>query len=128
HVVPPHLQGSVYFGNCETFDAAPFVRAFGKIFVRKRRFMKKNLKNRTFASPTHIDPDDNFLTVARHSYAPMVPYNGSVSSVTVKQMASADFPTRWGQFRIHGFRGEIWGAATGGGPPPEGGAGWGWGV
>jgi len=27
-----------------------------------------------------------------------------VSSLTAKQLASADFPTRWGQFRIYGFR------------------------
>jgi GTP cyclohydrolase II len=27
-----------------------------------------------------------------------------VSSLTAKQVASADFPTRWGQFRIYGFR------------------------
>jgi GTP cyclohydrolase II len=26
--------------------------------------------------------------------------------VSIQQIASADFPTRWGQFRIHGFRGE----------------------
>jgi len=25
----------------------------------------------------------------------------------VREMASADFPTRWGKFRIHGFRGEF---------------------
>lgn len=25
----------------------------------------------------------------------------------VEQIASADFPTRWGQFRIHGFRGTL---------------------
>ena len=25
-------------------------------------------------------------------------------SSSAKQVASADFPTRWGQFRIHGFR------------------------
>jgi GTP cyclohydrolase II len=30
-----------------------------------------------------------------------------VSSQSVQQIASADFPTRWGQFRILGFRGEI---------------------
>jgi GTP cyclohydrolase II len=30
-------------------------------------------------------------------------YNGFVSS-SAKQLASADFPTRWGQFRIYGFR------------------------
>jgi GTP cyclohydrolase II len=28
-------------------------------------------------------------------------------SSTVRQIASADFPTRWGKFRIHGFRGEF---------------------
>jgi len=30
-----------------------------------------------------------------------------VSSQQVKQLASADFPTRWGQFRIYGFRGDF---------------------
>ena len=30
-------------------------------------------------------------------------YNGLVSP-SAKQLASADFPTRWGQFRIYGFR------------------------
>ena len=30
-------------------------------------------------------------------------YNFGVSKTNVKQVASADFPTRWGQFRIHGF-------------------------
>jgi GTP cyclohydrolase II len=28
-------------------------------------------------------------------------------SNAVRQIASADFPTRWGHFRIHGFRGEY---------------------
>src|SRR3982074_226516 len=30
-------------------------------------------------------------------------YNFDVSKAKVQQVASADFPTRWGQFRIHGF-------------------------
>jgi GTP cyclohydrolase II len=30
-----------------------------------------------------------------------------VSSNRVSQVASADFPTKWGKFRIHGFRGEF---------------------
>lgn len=34
-------------------------------------------------------------------------YNVGVSSSTVQQIASADFPTRWGKFRIFGFRGEF---------------------
>jgi GTP cyclohydrolase II len=29
-----------------------------------------------------------------------------VSNSSIQQVASADFPTRWGQFRIYGFRGE----------------------
>jgi len=32
------------------------------------------------------------------------PYNQSVNSDSVKQIASANFPTRWGRFRIYGFR------------------------
>jgi GTP cyclohydrolase II len=35
------------------------------------------------------------------------PYNGEVSANPVRQVASADFPTRWGKFLIHGFRGEF---------------------
>ncbi len=34
-------------------------------------------------------------------------YNVQVSSDSVRQVASADFPTRWGKFRIYGFEGEI---------------------
>jgi len=34
-------------------------------------------------------------------------YNMGVSSDSVRQVASADFPTRWGKFRILGFEGEI---------------------
>ncbi len=30
-----------------------------------------------------------------------------MSSAQVRQVASADFPTRWGKFRIYGFRGEF---------------------
>ena len=32
------------------------------------------------------------------------PYNQRVSPDSVRQIASADFPTRWGRFRIYGFR------------------------
>src|ERR1700693_2073292 len=34
---------------------------------------------------------------------PIEDYNLIVSSFKVKQVASADFPTRWGHFLIHGF-------------------------
>ena len=33
-------------------------------------------------------------------------YNAYVA-LNVRQIASADFPTRWGKFRIFGFRGEF---------------------
>jgi GTP cyclohydrolase II len=32
-------------------------------------------------------------------------YNENVSEIEIQQVASADFPTRWGNFRIYGFRG-----------------------
>lgn len=32
-------------------------------------------------------------------------YNENVSKNEIQQVASADFPTRWGSFRIYGFRG-----------------------
>jgi GTP cyclohydrolase II len=34
-------------------------------------------------------------------------YNKSVSKTEIEQVASADFPTRWGKFRIYGFRGHL---------------------
>jgi GTP cyclohydrolase II len=34
-------------------------------------------------------------------------YNAFVSPHSVRQLASADFPTRWGKFRILGFEGEF---------------------
>jgi GTP cyclohydrolase II len=38
-------------------------------------------------------------------------YNQTVSSTSVKERASADFPTRWGRFRIFGFEGNFDGRA-----------------
>jgi GTP cyclohydrolase II len=35
-----------------------------------------------------------------------------VSTTSVRQIASAAFPTRWGKFRIHGFRGEFGSGST----------------
>ena len=37
----------------------------------------------------------------------------------VRQVASADFPTRWGQFRIYGFRGEFKASDEGNGNHPQ---------
>ena len=47
---------------------------------------------------------------------PLCRYNQSVSENAVQQIASAEFPTRWGTFRIYGFRSE---ADTGGGEAEE---------
>src|SRR5208282_4505657 len=44
-------------------------------------------------------------------------YNLVVSSFKVKQVASADFPTRWGHFLIHGFATRA--SATGDGAKTE---------
>lgn len=44
----------------------------------------------------------------------LVTYNETVSTGKIQQLASADFPTRWGTFRIHGFRGEFAGEDKGG--------------
>jgi GTP cyclohydrolase II len=43
-------------------------------------------------------------------------YNPDMTTVSVHQVADADFPTRWGHFRILGFEGEI--AEAGGGCAP----------
>jgi GTP cyclohydrolase II len=62
----------------------------------------------------HLDPNDGFpdFRVVHHAcrhywhgngFSPSR-YNADVSSSTVRQVASADFPTRWGKFRIHGFQ------------------------
>jgi len=34
-------------------------------------------------------------------------YNESVTSQQIRQVAAADFPTRWGKFRIFGFQGQF---------------------
>src|SRR5579862_619435 len=39
--------------------------------------------------------------------APFSHYNEIVSENEIQQVASADFPTRWGNFRIYGFRGHA---------------------
>lgn len=35
------------------------------------------------------------------------PYNETMPFLTVRRVADADFPTRWGHFRIHGFEGVV---------------------
>ena len=40
-------------------------------------------------------------------------YNECVSADAVRKIASADFPTRWGKFRIHGFQGQFGSAGEG---------------
>jgi GTP cyclohydrolase II len=44
-------------------------------------------------------------------------YNHDVTCSTVKKLAEANFPTRWGQFRIYGFEGDF--ETVPGGTPPE---------
>ena len=47
------------------------------------------------------------LVPALRRSVPTSRYNVDVSSNQVRQVASADFPTRWGKFRIYGFRGNF---------------------
>ena len=51
-----------------------------------------------------VETDQSLLMKARAAF--LNRYNDEVSENEVKQVASADFPTRWGKFRIYGFRGE----------------------
>jgi GTP cyclohydrolase II len=44
--------------------------------------------------------------VVKDSVSVHTRYNQGVTANDVQQLASADFPTRWGKFRIHGFRAE----------------------
>jgi GTP cyclohydrolase II len=44
--------------------------------------------------------------VVKHSVSLHNRYNQGVTANDIQQLASADFPTRWGKFRIHGFRAE----------------------
>jgi len=45
--------------------------------------------------------------IRRHTHHGL--YNVSVGATDVKQIASADFPTRWGRFKIYGFEGTFGG-------------------
>jgi GTP cyclohydrolase II len=42
----------------------------------------------------------------QNAFLPCTRYNAFVTFLSVQQIASADFPTRWGKFRILGFQGE----------------------
>jgi len=58
--------------------------------------------NRTWFSYLHRTiPDGNPMNMKHETY------NQSMPFASVKKVAEADFPTRWGQFRILGFEGLI---------------------
>ena len=50
--------------------------------------------------------------VVPHIRACVIFYNHSVNPARVRQVASADFPTRWGHFQIHGFTSGAGNAAS----------------
>src|SRR5271166_7132846 len=56
---------------------------------------------------------------AEHRAIASAAYNQTVTGLTVKKVAEANFPTRWGQFRIYGFEGVS--EATPGSVSPNGG-------
>ena len=47
------------------------------------------------------------ILARRSAFANLSRYNERVNDKSVQQVASAEFPTRWGKFRIYGFRGEF---------------------
>jgi GTP cyclohydrolase II len=50
-------------------------------------------------------PRKPLLCDVRTSHTAFAAYNREVSNLLVKKIAEANFPTRWGQFRIYGFEG-----------------------
>ena len=57
------------------------------------------------------------IVTCEHSPGGLAAYNRHVTYSSVKQVAEANFPTRWGVFRIYGFEGEFETVPDGTSPP-----------
>jgi GTP cyclohydrolase II len=55
-----------------------------------------------FSAAIEVPPSSRALALRKP--ATLSRYNKKVSKNEIEQVASADFPTRWGKFRIYGFR------------------------
>jgi GTP cyclohydrolase II len=60
--------------------------------------------NQACLRPSCYPRDSDLCQQSTRKQLPAV-YNHGVTSSSVRQISSADFPTRWGQFRIYGFEG-----------------------
>ena len=63
--------------------------------------------NRTRFSTSAPEASDFSVRLVEALSTPFNHYNETVSDNEIQQIASADFPTRWGKFRIYGFRGHT---------------------
>lgn len=63
--------------------------------------------NRTRFSTSAPEASDFSVRLVEALSTPFNHYNETVSDNKIQQIASADFPTRWGKFRIYGFRGHT---------------------
>ena len=63
--------------------------------------------NRTRFSTSAPEASDSSIRLVEALSTPFNHYNETVSDNEIQQIASADFPTRWGKFRIYGFRGHT---------------------
>jgi GTP cyclohydrolase II len=72
------------------------------VFTYLRRLPPDNYADHTIAIPA-LSARPSKRKQEIEGYNLIGDYNLVVSSLKVKQVASADFPTRWGHFLIHGF-------------------------
>jgi len=63
--------------------------------------------SRTRSSTSAPEASDSSIRLVEALSTPFNHYNEPVSDNGIQQIASADFPTRWGKFRIYGFRGHT---------------------
>jgi GTP cyclohydrolase II len=63
--------------------------------------------NRTRFSTSAPEASDSSIRLVEALSTPFNHYNETVSDNKIQQITSADFPTRWGKFRIYGFRGHT---------------------
>ena len=63
--------------------------------------------SRTRSSTSAPEASDSSIRLVEALSTPFNHYNETVSDNGIQQIASADFPTRWGKFRIYGFRGHT---------------------
>ena len=80
-------------------------RTFGRRRSSLISFEKRFQQGGPQRPPFSVSCDRHRAVTAEHHPWVVAAYNQSVTGLTVKKVAEANFPTRWGQFRIYGFEG-----------------------